>query len=101
MSLLYHSLWSLEPTAVIALNWAVVIAETGQAALAFERLNALKPDLEEFQPWHAARAHVLDKLDRKQEANEAYQHAIQTAPNVVARKLLENIDTTSCAEILR
>jgi RNA polymerase sigma-70 factor (ECF subfamily) len=89
MSLLYRTLWAFEPTPVVALNWAVVIAETGQAALALERLNNLKPDLEEFQPWHAARAHVLDKLNQKQEAKEAYQHAIQTAPNVAARKLLE------------
>ena len=89
MSLLYRTLWAFEPTPVVALNWAVVIAETGQVEFALERLNALKPDLEEFQPWHTARAHVLDKLDRKQEASEAFQRAIQTAPNVAARKLLE------------
>lgn len=89
MSLLYGTLWAFEPTPVVALNWAVVIAETGQAALALERLNALKLDLEKFQPWHAARAHVLNKLDRKQESSEAFQRAIQTAPNAAARRFLE------------
>lgn len=89
MSLLYRRLWAYEPTPVVALNWAVVIAETGQAELALEKLRALKSELKDFQPWHAAMAHVLDKLDRKQEANEAFQRAIQTAPNVAARKLLE------------
>lgn len=89
MSLLYRTLWAFEPTPVVALNWAVVIAETGHAELALEKLNALKPDLEEFQPWHAARGHVLNKLGKKHEAGEAFQFAIQTAPNVAARKLLE------------
>lgn len=89
MSLLYRRLWAYEPTPVVALNWAVVIAETGQAELALEKLRALKSELKDFQPWHAAMAHVLDKLDRKQEANEAFQRAIQAAPNVAARKLLE------------
>lgn len=89
MSLLYRTLWTFEPTPVVALNWAVVIAETGQAKFALEKLNALKPDLEAFQPWHAARAHVLNKLGQKQDASEAFQRAIQTAPNIAARKLLE------------
>lgn len=89
MSLLYRALWALEPTPVVALNWAVVIAETGQAELAVERLNALKLDLGDFQPWHAAKAHILGKLNLKQAAAEAFQRAILTAPNDAARKLLE------------
>ena len=89
MSLLYRRLWDYEPTPVVALNWAVVIAETGQVELALEKLTALKFELEEFQPWHAAMAHILDKLNRTQDANEALQRAIQTAPNGAARKLLE------------
>ena len=89
MSLLYRTLWTFEPTPVVALNWAVVIAETEQAEFALERLNALKPDIEAFQPWHAARAYVLNKLGQKQDASEAFQRAIQSAPNIAARKLLE------------
>lgn len=90
MSLLYQSLWGFEPTPVVALNWAVVIAETGQAELAMAKLDALEDQLRTFQPWHAGRAHVLERLGRRVEAAEAYQTAIKTAPNAAAQNLLRS-----------
>ncbi|MGQ7847681.1 RNA polymerase sigma factor [Granulosicoccus sp. 3-233] len=89
MSLLYQSLWAFEPTPVVALNWSVVMAETGRAELALEKLGELQSELEEYQPWHAARAHVLEKVGRIGEACAAYDQAIRIAPNAAARRLLE------------
>jgi len=89
MSLLYQSLWACEPTPVVALNWAVVMAEAGHAQLALDKLESLRPDLDDFQPWHAARAHILQKTGRTAAAAMAYRRAIEAAPNLASRKFLQ------------
>lgn len=89
MSMLYQSLWAFEPTPVVALNWAVVISETGRHDLAWKKLEDLGDKLGGFQPWHAARAHILRKIGRCADARAAYRQAIQTAPNPASRKFLE------------
>ncbi|MDD1781095.1 tetratricopeptide repeat protein [Enterovibrio sp. ZSDZ35] len=89
ISFLYRALWAFEPTPVVALNWSVVIAETGQYELALQKIDELQATLKNYQPWHAARAHVLEKLGEFNDAREAYKQAIQTAPNDASRRLLE------------
>lgn len=89
MSLLYQSLWRHEPTSVVALNWAVVIGELGHTCAALEKIETLREELSDFQPWHAARAHTLAKLGRTADAINAYQEAIQRAPNDSNRIFLE------------
>ena len=89
MSFLYQSLWMFEPTPVVALNWAVVLAETGRHKFALQQLDRLKSELVTFQPWQAARAHVLEALNRFDEARQFYRAAIENAPNAASRKLLE------------
>lgn len=89
MALLYQSLWQFEPTPVVALNWAVVIAETKHPKLALNKLNELKEDLKDYQPWYAARAYILSKLGQKAEASHFYSLAIEKAPSVATRKFLE------------
>jgi len=81
MSLLYQSLWHHEPTPVVALNWAVVQAELSQKELALSKLNELKIELSEFQPWYAARAHVLSELGHLKDARVAYHEAIKRTQN--------------------
>jgi RNA polymerase sigma factor (sigma-70 family) len=90
MLLLYQSLWRFESTPVVALNWAVVLSETGQADLALQKLNELKDELGEFQPWHAASASVLRKLNRLEKASHAYAEAIDRAPTEADRLFLQN-----------
>lgn len=88
VSLLYRSLWVYEPTPVVALNWAVVMAELGHCERALQRLDELQAELGNYQPWYAARAHVLNKLGNTPEACAAYHHAIQNAPNDASRRFL-------------
>lgn len=88
MALLYGALLRQEPSPVVALNHAVVLAELGQVEAALARIDALGADLASFQPWHAARAHCLALLGRP-EARAAYDEAIARAPNLPARKYLE------------
>jgi RNA polymerase sigma-70 factor (ECF subfamily) len=90
MSLLYGSLWKYEPSPVVALNWAVVMAETQRVELAMQKLEELEKELKNFQPWQAVRAHVLEKIGRVADAKNAYRQAIDNAQNPAARKLLEN-----------
>ncbi|WP_299343804.1 sigma-70 family RNA polymerase sigma factor [uncultured Maritalea sp.] len=88
MSLLYQSLWHFEPTPVIALNWAVVMAELGHLETALKKIDSLSSDLSAFQPWHAARASILLKLGHFEEAITAYKTAIETAPDAPSRAFL-------------
>ncbi|MGF1768906.1 tetratricopeptide repeat protein [Enterovibrio makurazakiensis] len=89
MSLLYRALWVFEPTPVVALNWSVVIAETGHYELALQKLDELQSKLKNYQPWYAARGHILAKLGEFSGARNAYIQAIDTAPSDASRKLLE------------
>jgi len=90
MSLLYQSLWTHEPTPVVALNWAVVKAELGHTQLALDSINALEHELSDFQPWYAARAHMLSKLGQLDAAKLAYQKAIEKAQTTTNISFLTN-----------
>ena len=90
ISLLYGSLWAHEPTPVVALNWAVVMAELGETALALEKIKRLETELSDFQPFYAAYANVLERSGQYDEARSAYQKAIDMAQNDSSRKFLEN-----------
>lgn len=90
ISLLYGSLWIHEPTPVVALNWAVAIAEIGQPEQALINLQALEGDLNGFQPFYAAYADILKQLDQIDKAKKMYEIAIKLSPNSASRKFLEN-----------
>jgi RNA polymerase sigma-70 factor (ECF subfamily) len=73
---LYDQLLALQPTAVVALNRAVALAEV-------ERL-----DLEDFHLFHAVRADLLRRAGRDTEAAEAYVAAVDRAENAAERDFL-------------
>jgi RNA polymerase sigma-70 factor (ECF subfamily) len=81
ISLLYGSLWMHEPTPVVALNWAVVMAKLGQLDLAIGKLEDLAGELQDFQPFYAAYASLLAQAKRFDEARSAYDKAIELAQN--------------------
>jgi RNA polymerase sigma-70 factor (ECF subfamily) len=81
IALLYQALWRHEPTPVVALNAAVARAEAGNPAEALAMVEALADPLCDYQPWHAARAHLLATLRRPDEARAAYDTAIRLADN--------------------
>ena len=89
ISFLYRALWAFEPTSVVALNWAVAIAETGQPELALQKMDELEPELKNYQPWYAARAHVLEKLGQFSGARDAYLKAIEIALSSASCRFLE------------
>ncbi|WP_374396132.1 RNA polymerase sigma factor [Tabrizicola sp.] len=76
---LYAGLLCHEPTAVVRLNHAVALAETGGLREAIDRLEALSEALSGYQPFHAARAELLARSGQTGPALEAYGKAIALA----------------------
>jgi RNA polymerase sigma-70 factor, ECF subfamily len=86
---LYDQLYALRPNAVVALNRSVAIAELrgpveGLAALA--EIDATS--VENYQPYHAARADLLARAGRPGDAVAAYGRAIELSTNTVERAFL-------------
>lgn len=81
IALLYQSLLRFEPTPVVTLNAAVAAAEAGEPSRALRVVEALKDELHDYQPWHAARAALLVKTGNRTDAIQAYRDAIAAAPS--------------------
>ena len=76
---LYGALLRHDPTPVVQLNAAVAIAAAGDPARGLAMVTIMA-DLNDYQPFHAARAALLAMTGDHQGATAAYQHAIATAP---------------------
>lgn len=86
---LYGELARRHPSPIVELNRAVALsrAEGPELGLALlERLDA--EPLRDYQPYHAARADLLRRAGRLDEARVAYQRALASAPHEVARRYL-------------
>jgi len=84
---LYDLLLSLLPTPVVALNRAMAVAEVsgpGQALAVVEGL-----DLPGYQPYHAVRADLLERVGRGADAVAAYDRALELTLNLVERSHLQ------------
>ena len=85
---LYASLFRIEPTPVVQLNCAVAVAETGDLPAALTILQALAAPLDDYQPFHAARAEYLARAGDTANACHAYDRAIALATNPADAALL-------------
>ena len=83
---LYGQLYVVSPTPVVALNRAVAVAELDGPAVGLAVLEPLA--LTTYTPWHASRADLLRRLDRRDEARAAYDAAIATSDNDAERTWL-------------
>jgi RNA polymerase sigma-70 factor (ECF subfamily) len=88
---LYDRLLSLTSSPVVALNRAVAVAELDgpQAALAIVDSPGVAGPLASYQPWHAARADLLRRIGRLDDARAAYRAAIAVTENAAERAWLE------------
>jgi RNA polymerase sigma-70 factor, ECF subfamily len=87
---LYDQLQQHLPTAVVALNRAVAVAEVQGPAAALDAVDALDaPGLDGYHPFYAIRADLLTRLERFDEAAVAYDRAIELAGNATERAFLE------------
>jgi RNA polymerase sigma-70 factor, ECF subfamily len=84
---LYDQLQAIAPSPVTALNRAIALAEIEGPTAALAILDGL--DLDHYQPYHAARADLLRRLERRDEALEAYAVASSLTSNAAERRFLE------------
>ncbi len=90
IELLYHSLVQHTPTPIVKLNLAVAISMSRGPAEALPLLDRLMPELEKFHYAHAARAEILVRLERYEEARAAYREALELVRNESERTFLNN-----------
>jgi RNA polymerase sigma-70 factor (ECF subfamily) len=84
---LYDHLLAVSPTPIVALNRAIALAEVDGAGPALSLVEALA--LAEYHPYHVARAELLRRLGRDDEAVAAYDAALVLVRNAAERRLLE------------
>ncbi|HEU4486226.1 MAG TPA: sigma-70 family RNA polymerase sigma factor [Povalibacter sp.] len=84
--LLYDQLYAMQPTPVVALNRAVALAEVAGAQQALAQVDRLA--LRGYYLFHAVRADLLRRLERREEAAAAYEAAIEHCGNEQERELL-------------
>jgi RNA polymerase sigma-70 factor (ECF subfamily) len=78
---LYDALLLVRDDPVVRLNRAVALAEVAGPVAAWAEVAALDgAALARFIPYHALRADLLRRLDRREEARAAYQAALDLAP---------------------
>ena len=84
---LYDHLLVLQPSAVVALNRAVALAEVEGPAAGLAAVDPL--GLDGYHLFHATRADLLRRLGRPAEAADAYDAALALAGNNAERRFLE------------
>jgi len=76
---LYDQLQAIQPNPVVALNRAVAVGALDGPSAGLDALaNVI---LEDYQPYHAARADLLTRAERIDEAIAAYDRAIELTAN--------------------
>jgi RNA polymerase sigma-70 factor (ECF subfamily) len=86
---LYDQLYALHANPVVALNRSVAVAALYGPAEGLAALHDIDPaPLEGYQPYHAARADLLARAGRPDEALAAYDQAIELTANKIERDFL-------------
>ena len=87
---LYEKLLEFNPSPVIALNHAVAVAMSGELEAGLNRIDEIGRNgvLDKYYLFHAARADLLRRLSRDQEAAIAYQRAAALAANAIEVEFL-------------
>jgi RNA polymerase sigma-70 factor (ECF subfamily) len=88
---LYHELLARHPSPVIELNHAAAVAEAFGPEEGLRLLDAIEArgELSSYHLLPAARAQLLARLDRRDEAAEAYGRALALVSNEAERRFLE------------
>jgi RNA polymerase sigma-70 factor (ECF subfamily) len=89
IALLYDLLARVAPSPVVALNRAVAVAMSEGEERGLELMAALGDELEDYYLLYAARADLLRRLGRDEEAAAAYARALELARQPTERAFLE------------
>jgi RNA polymerase sigma factor (sigma-70 family) len=89
IALLYEGLVRLCPTVGAQVGRAVALAKALQPSAGLDALDTIPArQRESYQPWWAARAHILRWLGRKSEARTAFEHAAKLSGDPALRAYL-------------
>ncbi len=89
IALLYEGLVRVAPTTGAQVGRAVALAESGEVAAGLAALEAIAGNrTANYQPWWAARAHLLRLVGRQAEAREAFQRAASLTDDSALRAYL-------------
>ena len=88
MAALYARLAALDPSPVIELNRAVAVAMAEGPERGLALIDAID-GLDGYHLLHSARADLLRRLGRAEDARAAYERALELAANPVERDFLE------------
>jgi RNA polymerase sigma-70 factor (ECF subfamily) len=82
--------WHMEiaPSPVIELNRAVAVAMAEGPRQGLDLIDAIE-GLDGYQPLHAARADLLGRLGRDEDAAKSYRRALELTKNPVERRFIE------------
>jgi RNA polymerase sigma-70 factor (ECF subfamily) len=86
---LYGALARIAPTPVVELNLAVAVAMADGPGAALPLVERLAGPLEGYHLFHSARADLLRRLGRTEDAAASYRRALELATNPVDRRFLE------------
>jgi RNA polymerase sigma-70 factor, ECF subfamily len=85
----YDRLLDVQGGPVVALNRAVAVAMAHGPARGLQLMDELDEELAGYHLFHSARAGLLCRLDRFDEAAGAYQRALALAANPIEREFLQ------------
>ncbi len=85
----YDMLLRLDPSPIVELNRAVAVAMRDGPAKGLELVDALAEGLTDYRLWHAARADLLRRLERLEEARPAYEAALALTTQEAERRFIE------------
>jgi RNA polymerase sigma-70 factor (ECF subfamily) len=91
IALLYKRLLEIAPSPVVALNYAVALALSAGLERGLEEINRLadSSQIESYYLYHAAKADILRRLGRKDEAETSYRQAIALTENTIEKSFLQ------------
>jgi RNA polymerase sigma-70 factor (ECF subfamily) len=79
----------MSPSPVVELNWAVAVAMADGPDAGLALMAALTDDLDRYHLFHAARADLLRRSGRTDEAKAAYRRALELVTNPIEHNYLQ------------
>ncbi|AJT40684.1 RNA polymerase sigma factor [Psychromicrobium lacuslunae] len=86
---LYDQLSRLDPSPIVQLNRAIAVAELDGAEVGLALVNRLSESLSNYSEYHGARADLLRRVGRADEALRAYHRAVELAENSAEKTYLK------------
>lgn len=91
--MIYEKLLKIKYNPVVDLNRLVARSYFENPSTVLKSLDALDPDLAQYQPYHAAKADILSRMGDKQRAEEAFDLAISLSKSAAEKLFLEKRKT--------